>query len=105
MPPRILILSASVGAGHMRAAEAVEKACRQMVPDAHVTNVDVLAMTNALFRRVYGKLYIDLVNKRRTCWATFTTCWISPAIPASQRGDRFRLAAEKLNLRQVHRLS
>src|SRR4051812_27006621 len=36
MPPRILVLSASVGAGHLRAAEAVELALRQTRPDAHV---------------------------------------------------------------------
>ena len=30
MPPRILVLSASVGAGHMRAAEAVELALRHL---------------------------------------------------------------------------
>src|ERR1700693_5596610 len=60
MPPRILVLSASVGAGHLRAAEAVELALRQTLPDALVRNLDVLEMTNALFRRVYGKFYLDL---------------------------------------------
>ena len=34
MPPRILVLSASVGAGHLRAAQAVELALRHLVPDA-----------------------------------------------------------------------
>src|SRR6266849_4906847 len=34
MSPKILILSASVGAGHMRAAEAVELAVRELAPDA-----------------------------------------------------------------------
>ncbi len=98
MPPRILILSASVGAGHMRAAEAVEKACRQMVPDAQVTNVDVLTMTNGLFRRVYGKLYIDLVNKAPHVLGYFYDMLDKPSNSASQRGDRFRLALQKLNL-------
>ncbi len=60
---QILILSAAVGAGHMRAAQAVELAARQMMPDAHVQNVDVLTLTNAAFRRLYGKAYLDLVNK------------------------------------------
>ena len=60
---RILVLSASVGAGHLRAAEAVELALRQVVPDANVKNVDVLSLTNAAFRHIYGKAYLDLVNK------------------------------------------
>jgi processive 1,2-diacylglycerol beta-glucosyltransferase len=59
----ILILSAAVGAGHMRAAQAVELAARQLLPDAVVRNVDVLTLTNAPFRRLYGKAYLDLVNR------------------------------------------
>src|SRR5580658_10522647 len=83
MAPRILVLSASVGAGHMRAAEAVELALRQTVPDAHVENVDVLELTNRIFRRVYGYFY-DLLDR-----------------PGSGKHgrDRVRLGLEKLNLR------
>jgi len=33
-PPRILILSAAVGAGHLRAAQAVELALREVAPKA-----------------------------------------------------------------------
>src|SRR5262245_10048726 len=63
MPPRILILSASVGAGHLRAAEAVEAACREMVPEGTVENHDILDFTNRVFRRVYSQFYLDLINK------------------------------------------
>ena len=63
MPRRILILSASVGAGHVRAAEAVELAVKELDPTAAVENVDVLTLTNAVFRRVYGQAYLDLANK------------------------------------------
>jgi len=38
----------------MRAAQAVELAFRQVVPEALVKNVDVLTLTNAAFRKVYG---------------------------------------------------
>ena len=40
MTRRVLVLSASVGAGHMRAAEAVELALRQVDPTAEIQNVD-----------------------------------------------------------------
>lgn len=92
MPPRILILSASVGAGHMRAAEAVEQALREVVPEAAVSNLDVLEMTNALFRRVYGKLYLDLVNKAPHVLGYFYDLLDQPA-PSG-----YRLALQKLNL-------
>ena len=70
MPIRnLLILSASSwGAGHLRAAQAVELAARELVPDANIRNIDVLTLTNAPFRHLYGKAYLDLVNKARTCW-------------------------------------
>ena len=61
--PRILVLSASVGAGHIRAAQAMELALKQAAPDAEVKNVDVLTLTNALFKRLYGTAYLDMVNK------------------------------------------
>ena len=60
---RLLVLSASAGAGHLRAAEAVEAACRAAYPVAEVANVDMLTLTPAPFRRVYGKGYLDFVNR------------------------------------------
>ena len=63
MARRVLVLSASVGAGHLRAAEAVELALRQLDPDAVVQNLDVLELTSASFRRLYGRAYLDLVSK------------------------------------------
>ena len=62
MKPRVLVLSASVCAGHLRAAEAVELALRQSAPEVEVENRDVLDFTNAVFRRFYGQAYLDLVN-------------------------------------------
>src|SRR3954453_22092784 len=99
MPPRVLILSASVGAGHLRAAEAVEVALREAHPDATVRNVDVLEMTNALFRRVYGKLYLDLVNKAPHALGYFYDLMDQPSKSGKNRGDKLRLAVERLNLR------
>jgi len=55
--PRILILSASVGSGHIRAATALQTALGRMLPDARIAHVDVLQFTNAAFRRAYGAGY------------------------------------------------
>ena len=46
MSRRILVLSASVGAGHLCAAQAVELAIEEVAPRAIVQNLDVLE-TNA----------------------------------------------------------
>ncbi len=99
MPPRILVLSASVGAGHLRAAEAVELALRETVPDAHVRNLDVLELTNRVFRRVYGKFYLDLVNLAPHALGYFYDLMDQPSRSGRNRGDRVRLLLEKLNLK------
>lgn len=98
MAQRILVLSAAVGAGHLRAAEAVELALKQTLPDATVRNVDVLEMTNRLFRRVYGKFYLDLVNKAPHFLGYFYDLLDQPPSKGA-RGDRLRFYLQKLNLR------
>jgi processive 1,2-diacylglycerol beta-glucosyltransferase len=99
MPPRILVLSASVGAGHLRAAEAVECALRQVVPEATVRNVDVLTLTNAAFRRVYSRAYLELVNKAPHVLGYFYDLMDLPSRSGRGRGERLRLAVERLNLK------
>ena len=60
---RVLILSASAGAGHIRAAQAVEKAFLQLKAAKELRNIDTLDYTNKLFQNLYSKAYIELVNK------------------------------------------
>src|ERR1044071_3408158 len=101
MEPRILVLSASVGAGHLRAAQAVELALRKVVPDATIKNLDVLELTNSTFRKLYGQLYLDLVNKAPHVLGYFYDLMDRPSKSGRNRGDRFRLAVEKLNLTRL----
>jgi processive 1,2-diacylglycerol beta-glucosyltransferase len=100
MPKRILVLSASVGAGHLRAAQAVDAALREIDPAAEVRNLDVLALTNAAFRRIYGEAYLDLVNLAPHVLGFFYDLLDRPR-SASSRRDRFRRALERLNLTKL----
>ena len=97
MPAKILVLSASVGAGHLRAAQAVELALKQLAPDAEVRNVDVLTLTNAAFRKLYGEAYLDLVNKAPHVLGFFYDLMDRPKNQKSKR-DALRLAIQKFNL-------
>jgi processive 1,2-diacylglycerol beta-glucosyltransferase len=101
---RILVLAASVGAGHVRAAQAVELALRHTAPDALVRNIDVLELTNAAFRKLYGQAYLDLVNKAPHVLGYFYDLMDQPSRSGRNRRDRLRLAVEKLNLRLFLRL-
>lgn len=60
--PRIVILSASVGSGHVRAAKAIESALAGLMPDATIAQVDALDLTNGAFRRAYGAGYFKAVR-------------------------------------------
>jgi processive 1,2-diacylglycerol beta-glucosyltransferase len=94
----VLVLSAAVGAGHLRAAQAVELALREVAPpDAHVQNIDILTLTNAAFRKVYGSAYLDLVNHAPHVLGYVYDLMDRPRGPDSKR-DKLRLAVERLNL-------
>lgn len=96
-PPHILVLSAAVGAGHLRAAQAVELALKELAPDAVVRNLDVLELTNPAFRQLYGRTYLDLVNKAPHLLGYVYDMLDKPRRPNSTR-DRLRVALERLNL-------
>jgi processive 1,2-diacylglycerol beta-glucosyltransferase len=59
--PRVLLLSASSGAGHVRAAQALEKAFLA-TGNCQVEHVDVIRYVSRLFQRIYDKAYISMVR-------------------------------------------
>lgn len=103
MPRRVLVLSAAVGAGHLRAAQAVELALKDLDPHAIVQNVDILTLTNPAFRRVYGKAYLDLVNQAPHVLGYFYDLLDKPR-SKRQMSDRLRLVVEKINLLRFSKL-
>ncbi len=92
MSKKVLILSASAGAGHLRAAEAIERAFAQMRAGHQVQNFDTLQMTNPLFRRLYSRAYIEMVNRMPEVLG-----WLYDRIDKPDYDDRFQLAFDKLN--------
>jgi processive 1,2-diacylglycerol beta-glucosyltransferase len=104
MPPRVLILSSSVGAGHVRAAEAVEAALGRVRPDAVVKNVDVLRTTNRLFKFFYGDAYLHLVNRAPHVVSFFYDLLDRPKSAARDREDKLRQLWQKANLKRLRRL-
>lgn len=59
--PRVLLLSATSGAGHVRAAQALEKAFSAR-GDCLVEHIDALQYVSKLFQRIYDKAYISMVQ-------------------------------------------
>lgn len=91
---KVLILSASAGAGHLRAAEALERAFLQMNAAQEVRHVDTLQYTNKVFRHFYSKAYIEMVNKMPEVLG-----WLYDHLDKPWKNERRRLALDKLNTR------
>src|SRR5262249_49665220 len=91
---RVLILSASAGAGHLRAAEAVERAFQRKGAAREVRHLDVLQHTNPLFRNLYSKTCLDMVNTMPEVLG-----WLYDRLDDPKQDDRFRLEFEKFNAR------
>ncbi|CAN5196931.1 glycosyltransferase [soil metagenome] len=91
---KVLILSASAGAGHVRAAEALARAFAEAGAAKEVRHVDTLAYTNKLFRHLYSKAYIEMVNKTPELLG-----WLYDALDKPWKNERRRLALDKLNTR------
>ena len=91
---KVLILSASAGAGHVRAAEAVERALGEAGAAREIKHVDTLQYTNKLFRTLYSKAYIEMVNKTPEVLG-----WLYDALDTPWKNERRRLALDKLNTR------
>lgn len=103
MPKRILLLSASAGAGHVRAAQAIEKAFAEIADASgerrEVQHLDILNYTNKVFRHLYSKAYIDLVNKMPE-----VPGWFYDKLDKPWKNERRRLALDKLNTRPLVKL-
>lgn len=68
---KLLILSASAGAGHLRAAQALEAACREMRSDIEIRNHDTLDFTPRIFKKWYAQSYLQTVNHIPKVWGYF----------------------------------
>jgi processive 1,2-diacylglycerol beta-glucosyltransferase len=68
---KILILYASAGAGHRKAAEAVYEALSEKIGKPNLVLADALAHTTAIFRWLYSKKYLTLVNYMPLLWGFF----------------------------------
>jgi processive 1,2-diacylglycerol beta-glucosyltransferase len=96
---KVLILSASAGAGHIRAAEALEKAFEQSGATREIRHIDVLNYTNKVFRHLYSKAYIDMVNRMPEVMG-----WLYDHLDKPWKNERRRLALDRFNTRPLIKL-
>ena len=103
MSRKILILHASVGAGHTRAAQAVAAALALESPGANVMTVDALALARPLFKRAYGDGYLKLVEKAPSLFGLLFDLTDKP-LKGKSLGDGLRRAVQRWGANQLEAL-
>ena len=58
---RILVLTASIGSGHIKAAEAVRQELQQLWPEAQITTVDFMARETSCLHWLMKKIYLQML--------------------------------------------
>jgi processive 1,2-diacylglycerol beta-glucosyltransferase len=96
--PRVLILSASSGAGHVRAAQALEKAFLAH-GNCAVEHIDALTQVSKVFQQLYDKAYIKMVRRAPSLMGLLYDRTDQP-----WRHPRPRLALDRLNTQPMIRM-
>jgi processive 1,2-diacylglycerol beta-glucosyltransferase len=68
---RVLVFSASFGAGHVKAAEALIETIKNIKPSAEIIHRDSIAMLNKNLNYFLCKLYITLMKRAPKIWGVF----------------------------------
>jgi len=98
MKKRVLILSASAGTGHVRAADALAKCFAGQPGVEAVEHLDALEYTNKLFHDFYSKFYLKLVKS-----APEVLGWVYKASDEPWKTDAMRLRLDRLQARRLVR--
>jgi processive 1,2-diacylglycerol beta-glucosyltransferase len=94
-----MILSVAAGAGHVRAAQALEAAAKSAHPQLKVTHIDLLTLVSRDFRKLYGEQYIKLVEKWPQLWSFLYSKSDRPTRDSLL--GKLKRAAERLNTRKL----
>ncbi len=97
---KILVIHASAGAGHLKAAEAVYNGIKKST-DHDVVLVDALDYSSYLFQKLYKQTYFFLISKTPYMWGFFfwilDLAWLQPLIRLLRR------IQNTLNTKRLHR--
>jgi processive 1,2-diacylglycerol beta-glucosyltransferase len=97
--PKVLVLSVSAGAGHVRAAEALCAYANAHPAGVEAVHLDVMDFVPASFKALYADFYIKLVSRQPALWS-YLYQKTDNASPRSV-GERIRRAVERLNCRAL----
>jgi processive 1,2-diacylglycerol beta-glucosyltransferase len=65
---KVMVISVRAGAGHIRAAQAVERKIRSLSPMVEVCHIDALSFTNPVFAKNFAASYENLAKSLPSVW-------------------------------------
>lgn len=98
MVKKILLLSVSIGAGHVRAAQAIEMAAQDN-SELHILHLDALDFVSGTFRKLYSDLYLKMVAKLPAFWGYLYQ--VSHDAEADSVSEKIRRGIERLSTRAL----
>lgn len=99
---KILILSVSAGAGHVRAAQALQAAVEKWYPGAETVHLDLMELVPKLFKTIYADTYIKVVERHPAFWGYLYDRTDHEKVDSAL--SRLRIAIERLNTRKLKNL-
>lgn len=100
MTRKILIIYATAGIGHKKAALAIKKAFDEMAPqDIDVSLIDALDYTSDFFKWIYLKIYLFMVNKFPLLWGLLY--YLTDNFHMNLAVSRFRRFNNSLNSKKL----
>jgi processive 1,2-diacylglycerol beta-glucosyltransferase len=99
---KIAILSVSAGAGHVRAAQALQAAVERWYPGVEAMHVDLMDLVPKLFRTIYADTYIKVVEHHPAFWGYLYDKADREKVDSAL--SRLRIAIERLNTQKLKKV-
>ncbi len=99
---KIALFSVSAGAGHVRAAQALQAAAERWYPGVETVHIDLMDLVPKLFRTVYTNTYLRIVERHPAVWGYLYNR--ADQEKADSALNRLRIAVERLNTRELGKI-
>ncbi len=99
---KIAVFSVSAGAGHVRAAQALQAAAQRWYPDVEVTHIDLMELVPKLFKAVYADTYIKVVEHHPAFWGYLYDRTDREKVDSAL--SKLRAAIERLNTQKLKKV-
>lgn len=68
MPKKLLVISVSIGSGHVRAAQALCETAKLHFPGLTTVHLDAMDYVSALFKKTYKDTYLKVIERHPSLW-------------------------------------